>query len=232
MLVFADIKRMLDHVDSEAYMSAATVRPGSHRRPQISVLAYDCDRCCFSLNDVMSQLMKGSLTYDELFYEVPIVERFSRTIPWVWNDLEHYEHGVSNLVHFTDMDFQPWLMIENPLTDLWVDALRIALSAGAVTHEDLVREERAGNVRPSLLVQIERGLRVDQLPASAKRKDLMFTPPHRIGFTMRPAVKRPVSRLLGLGKPAPSLLNRALRVAHGAGYQVMKRVKGDALNKH
>lgn len=231
MLLFGDIRRMLDHVAPEADLSAVTVRPNCGRRPQISVLVFDCARCNFTLDSVMQQLIAGQTSYDELFYKVPIAKAFRRTIPWTWNDLEYYEPNATQLVHFTDMDFQPWLTAENPLTDLWVNGLRAAIKAGDVSLAGVEAEIRKGNVRPSLGPQLRKGLCADQLSLADRLGDLTFVPPHRVGFTMRPAIKRPVARALGLGRQRPSLFNRTCRAGHGAAYRIVKQLRGSSLNK-
>lgn len=59
------------------------------------------------------------------------------------------------LLHFTDMNTQPWVSKENPLGYLWTGDLIEAIDAGAVSIDFVKHEIAAGHVRPSLMYQVE-----------------------------------------------------------------------------
>ena len=231
MLVFDDIHRMLDHVNPAADITAAQTRPGNGRRPQISVLVFDAERARFTVGGILERLAAGEMSYDELFYKVPVAQSFQRSLPCEWNDLEHYDESRTKLVHFTDMDQQPWLTTENPLTDLWVSAVRRAVEQEAITLDFVRKQVLQGNARPSLLVQLEHGLSASQLKTRHRLMDFGFVPPHRVGFTMQPTARRRFSQLaIGSSKDHPNLLNTVARFGHGFAYRAMKHLKGGNIN--
>jgi hypothetical protein len=115
-----------------------------------------------------------------LMYEMRIAERIGDAIPPQWNALESYEPAKTCLLHYTDMNTQPWVSCANPLGHLWVACLRRALSAGFITQDEVDREVRTGHVRPSLLAQLQAGQdNCIDLPADMRRLDRDFVPPYR-----------------------------------------------------
>ncbi|MET0311294.1 MAG: hypothetical protein ABW051_04535, partial [Burkholderiaceae bacterium] len=93
-----------------------------------------------------------------------------------WNSLERYEPGRTHLLHYTDMDTQPWVSTRNPLGHLWVECLRRALDAGFISREELAREVAAGHVRPSLVAEVAGG-GLDR--SQAQRLDAGFRAPYK-----------------------------------------------------
>ena len=97
-----------------------------------------------------------------------------------WNSMERYAEGRTALLHYTDMHRQPWVSCANPLGHLWVASLRQAMSAGAITRQEVARHVAAGHVRPSLLAQLDRGLDDGMLlPGADRRQDGGFRAPFR-----------------------------------------------------
>jgi hypothetical protein len=56
-------------------------------------------------------------------------------MPAEWNCLEHFQAGRTRLLHFTDMEMQPWRHRHNPLWSIWRAYYRAAVAAGAVQPE-------------------------------------------------------------------------------------------------
>jgi hypothetical protein len=71
-------------------------------------------------------------------------------IPPDWNRLESYDPGKTRLLHYTVVPTQPWRSTENPLRDLWMDAYRDALRAGAVDPAEVRRGIQSGFLHPTL----------------------------------------------------------------------------------
>jgi len=65
--------------------------------------------------------------------------------------LEQFSARQTALLHFTDMNTQPWVPKENPLGYLWTGDLIEAIDAGAVSIDFVKQEIAAGHVRPSLM---------------------------------------------------------------------------------
>ena len=93
----------------------------------------------------------------------------NRTIPPEWNSLDIYERGVTGLIHFTNMNTQPWLVAGHPHGVIWLDHLSEAIEEGFISREEVEAEVEAGNVRPSLL---------SELGFSTNLDDSGFTPLH------------------------------------------------------
>lgn len=130
---------------------------GKWRRGQFSVMLLDCAALGWDVDAIVASLDRGELNYEQLMYEMRVARRVGRDIPPEWNSLEHYETGLTALVHYTDMNTQPWVSRENPLEPVWVNCLMRAVKARFISMEELRREARAGHIRPSLIVQLERG---------------------------------------------------------------------------
>lgn len=152
----------------------------SDRRPQFSVMLLDCAALRWRVEDIVADLDAGRLDYEGLMADMRVAQRIGPDLPASWNSLEHYDADQTGLLHYTDMNTQPWVSCTNPRGHLWVAALRRAIETGFLTHADLAHEIDAGHVRPSLRIQMETA--VDD-PRSLTRKqrsaDASFTPPFR-----------------------------------------------------
>lgn len=175
MQVFTDIGEiwsapMVEH-------DLLTVREGTAgRKGQFSVVLLDCERLRWSIDAIVRGLDEGRYTYEQLMYEMCVANSVGRTLDPAWNSLERYEAGMTRLLHYTDMNTQPWVSTHNPLGHLWTDCLRRAIAAGAITAGDLEREIARGHVRPSLLPEIQ-GTLVSQ--AQARQLDENFRAPYK-----------------------------------------------------
>lgn len=154
-----------------------TVREGTEgRKGQFSVVLLDCERLQWRIESVVQGLDEGRYTYEQLMYEMCVAGSVGRTLDPGWNSLEKYEPGQTRLLHYTDMDTQPWVSLNNPLSHLWVDCLRRAIGVGFITEEELACEIAAGHVRPSLMAEVKSpGVRKGEL----SRLDVGFVAPYR-----------------------------------------------------
>ena len=102
--------------------------------------------------------MTGATTYEELVYDLALVDDddIADTIPVEWNHLERYEPGVTKLLHYTVVPTQPWRTEANPLGELWMDAYREAVEAGAIPPEEVEALLAAGPVKLSLAAPLRR----------------------------------------------------------------------------
>ncbi len=175
MQLFTDIGALWD-----APMGACdllTVSEGTQgRKGQYSVVLLDCERLQWRIESIVQGLDEGRYTYEQLMYEMCVAENVGRTLDSTWNSLEKYELGRTRLLHYTDMDTQPWVSLNNALSSLWVDCLRRAMGVGFISRDELEREVVAGHVRPSLLAEIEDA----SIPRSELRRlDLDFVAPYK-----------------------------------------------------
>lgn len=158
-----------------------TVRePDSKRRSQFSVMLLDCERLHWKVEKIVAALDVGTLDYASLMYEMQIVKRIGRDISPEWNSLERFNPETTALLHYTDMNTQPWVSTANPLGHRWVASLRRALATGFISRAEVEREVSRGHVRPSLLPQLDASIdNTLELPAAMRRLDRGFVAPYR-----------------------------------------------------
>jgi len=154
MLVFGDISEIWNQPFNGNNLQ--TVREVNNRRfPQFSVMLLDCASLRWSIDKIVNDLDYNKLNYSDLMYHMKVARSIGKDIPSDWNSLECYSEGQTKLLHYTDMDTQPWVSTANPHSDLWVSCLRRALVCNFIGNEEIKREIETGHVRPSLLAQIE-----------------------------------------------------------------------------
>jgi hypothetical protein len=182
MQVFRDIRELWILPFNGADLLAAREPGDSGRRPQFSVMLLDCERLRWNLTEIVARLDSGELDYEKLMYRMAVAEKIDAAIDSHWNSLERYEEGKTALLHYTDMNTQPWLSRANKLNYLWTRDLLEAIERGAITRDYVAAEVTAGHVRPSLLYQVDHRLEdTALLPASARALDTKFVPPHEQG---------------------------------------------------
>lgn len=179
MLVFQDICGLWNQDFAGADLQTVKeARQGRH--PQFSVMLLDCKALGWRVEQIVAELNAGKLDYAALMFEMRVARKVGRAIPPEWNSLERFSPGKTCLLHFTDMNTQPWISTANPLGYLWIACLRRALQAGFVSRAELEREAACGHIRPSLPAQIDSGVAASvALGASFRRLDRQFVPPYR-----------------------------------------------------
>jgi lipopolysaccharide biosynthesis glycosyltransferase len=166
MLVFRDVGELWDIPFEGASVVVQEELPGhavvhdkagapARRVKQCSVMLIDCARARWDVRQIVAGL-DGRYTYEELMYELCILpeEEVRYAVPFAWNSLEHYDPE-TRLIHYTDMDTQPWVSTDNRLAHLWLDEVRLMLSTGVLSRSDLKREIDLGYFRPSLLTELD-----------------------------------------------------------------------------
>ena len=137
----------------------------------------DCDKLRWDITEIVGQLDSRDLTYEQLMFEMKVAKDMRADISPEWNSLEHHEDGKTALLHYTDMDTQPWVSCDNKWGYLWMRDLFEAIDDGFITI-DYVREQiRRGHVRPSLLHQVERRIEDSTKLGRARLTDRYFRPP-------------------------------------------------------
>lgn len=178
MQVFADIRNLVEHYQDGQAVVSADAPPVSGRRPQFSVMVINCALARWNGGELAA---RAATNYEGTMFDFSFEPHKSTSIPYSWNSLERYEHGVTRLLHYTDMDKQPWLSNTNPLAYLWISALNEAIRDGFLSFDDVRAAAAAGHVRPGLLYQVEHN-EPDPLaiPRRERLKDELFMPPHTV----------------------------------------------------
>lgn len=178
MQVFCDIARVWNMPMENCQLRTVGAQ-GQGRLPQYSVMLLACDRLGWNIEQIVGMLDAGDISYEQLMYEMALAPQQLDDIPRSWNSLEHYEQGETCLLHFTDMQTQPWVSCDNPLGAIWVKGLRSAIDTGFILRTELDREIASGYVRPSLRYQIDES--VDDplvIAEQAAEIDARFRPPY------------------------------------------------------
>lgn len=138
--------------------AAQTKKQGapSKRIKQCSVMLLDCAALDWDARKIIAGL-DGAYTYEELMYELCILqpEDIRYSVPFQWNSLETYEPGRTGLIHYTDMNTQPWVLATNANGFLWLNEVRAMLADGALSLDDVREEVRLGYFRPSLIEEVQ-----------------------------------------------------------------------------
>jgi len=166
MLVFRDIGELwripLDGravvIQEELPDHAASARKAgapARRIKQCSVMMIDCARARWDVAEIVAGL-DGRYSYEELMFDLCILpERDIRyAVPFVWNSLEHFD-AETRLIHYTDMDTQPWVSPANRNGPLWLNEVRLMLETGALDLPQVRTEIELGYFRPSLLHELD-----------------------------------------------------------------------------
>ena len=122
----------------------------------LAVMMLDCSRLQWNIDEIIGGLDEGRYDYKQLMSDLCIVaeEQISERIPVEWNSLEHYEPGVTKLVHYTVVPTQPWKTDGNPL-GAPLDRGVPRCSRGGCDRPKLVRRSvAAGHIKESLLAEL------------------------------------------------------------------------------
>jgi lipopolysaccharide biosynthesis glycosyltransferase len=187
MLVFRDIGELWDipfdgysvaiqeGVPDHAVSHQKAGAPGK-RVKQCSVMLIDCARAGWDVHKIIGGL-DGRYTYEDLMYDLCILpeSEVRYAIPFEWNSLEHFDPE-TRLIHYTDMDTQPWVNAINLHGPHWLEEVRLMLDTGALTLTELQTEIDLGYFRPSLLVELaemphRRGWNAERAKAYAAMDD-------------------------------------------------------------
>jgi hypothetical protein len=181
MQVFSDIAHLWATPFEGGDVLSAYDISGAARRPQFAVMLIDCEKLNWDIKAIVAKLDSGELNYEQLMYEFKIAQNIRPVIEGEWNSLEHYEEGKTHLLHYTDMNRQPWISRTNPLGHIWVRELVEAIDQKFIPIELVKEHIKRGYLRPSLMYQISsRHYDVTNLPPKARALDRFFTPPHEL----------------------------------------------------
>lgn len=179
MLVFGDIAELWrmpfdgtkvivqdDPVGSESRLARSGMP--RRRRRQCSVMVLDCGALDWQVETIVAGL-DGAYGYAALMDELCILDEseIGHALPFRWNSLERYVPGVTRLLHYTDMNTQPWVSPDNPLGYLWVAELREMIATGDIAIAEIEAAIAQGHLRPSLREELADGLDDAPTPSTA-----------------------------------------------------------------
>jgi hypothetical protein len=180
MQVMTDIRGLWEKDMQGMGLVSVAPAPGSGRRPQYSVMLLDCGRLRWRIDAIVHALDEGRLDYEGLMQRMAITQTQAASIEPEWNSLEQYIAGKTKLVHYTDMDTQPWVYAMHPFGHVWVRYLIEAVESGFISLDEIREHIARGYVRPSLEHQVEHRIpEAVLLPRKVLALDRHFLAPYR-----------------------------------------------------
>ena len=180
MQVFKDIRLLWAQDMKGIPVITAKHFEKNNRIPQFSVMLLNCEELNWKIEEIIDWLNDGTLDYKKLMYEMSIANTMFAGLDASWNSLERYEAGTTALIHYTDMNTQPWISTKNPLGYLWFRDLFEAIDRGFITLEFIKSHVEQGFIRPSLLFQVEHKIEDSiLLPKYALELDKFFIAPYQ-----------------------------------------------------
>lgn len=194
MLVLRPIEELIGElVATRCSIATVSPLPEWRRRRQSSVMAMNREGAS-ELWSSYERFLAGKMDYNDLIY----LRTISKVgdLSYSWNCLEYLDETTA-LIHYTDMDTQPWLRDGHPCAGIWYTYLwRFAqLPEG---RKLLLSEIERRHVRPALAEVISVGPSITSFSRRAKLGDLFFVPPHRFRRVRWPAVRLGLAPLLRL----------------------------------
>jgi len=180
MQVFKDIRKMWTLPMGAHDLYTVAKKDQSDRKLHFSVMMLDCAKLDWDIDTIVGQLDNKEFTYEQLMQDMCVARKIGVEIPHVWNCLEWYDPALSGLVHYTDMEKQPWVEANNPIGPVWFEGLFSAVEDGFISLEYIADHIQKGWVRPSLLWQVQNRFADNRkLPADILALDKDFVPAYR-----------------------------------------------------
>ena len=174
MLVLSDIDSLNGELSDGQTVKSASVESLWGRRPQNSVCLSNRagireisgDFCKFLLEEVV---------YEEIFYK----KYEGSFLASNWNSLEYLD-TTTKLIHYADMDTQPWLRSGNVNAGIWYSYLKSWANCDKRNMELLVQHCREKKIRPGLEEIAKSRVNWPSESAKAGLIDFFYVPQHRL----------------------------------------------------
>lgn len=120
----------------------------------LSVMLIDCQKCRFDLEEIVTEIDAGLYSISDFSCMSPaFLARHPYTIgplDPMWNVFDHWDQR-TKLIHYTNLDTQPWKYPNHPHGELWFSYFNEALAQGYVTSEEVELSKIRAYVRRDLL---------------------------------------------------------------------------------
>ena len=101
---------------------------------EYAFLMLDCENIDWNLDTIVDSLDSGEMNYEELMFDFKMA-KVKHAIPPEWNSLDTYEQDITKLLHYTDMNRQPWRFPNHPHKDIWQSGLLDSLNSGVLDRQ-------------------------------------------------------------------------------------------------
>ncbi|WNZ43986.1 glycosyltransferase [Leptolyngbya boryana CZ1] len=119
-----------------------------------AIMVIDCERVRFDLESLIREVDQGLYSDRDLMH---MTIRFRRFHPFQigefapeWNIRDYWDEQ-TKLIHYTDLETQPWKYHNHPYGELWFEYLQEAIQAGYVTQRDIDLSLTRAYVRSDLM---------------------------------------------------------------------------------
>jgi lipopolysaccharide biosynthesis glycosyltransferase len=183
MLVFADIKNLLDCHEEGKVLCSCPAPPNSGRRDQYSVFTIDCSLAKWDIEDILIEAKKD---YKSVMFDFSFEKNKVKNIDWRWNSLEFYDDSVK-LIHFTDMDKQPWIDTRNKNKNIWLKWLILAVKDNFISNDEILDAVQKKWIRSGIINDLN-----NNSFSLFSSNDFFYLPPHtleRFKFFNKPILK-------------------------------------------
>ena len=120
----------------------------------LSVMLIDCAKCGFDLEQIVDEIDRGLYSMTDFSLMAP---KFLEHHPYkigrldeAWNVFDQWDDQ-TKLIHYTNLETQPWKFPNHPYGELWFKFLEEAIAEGYVTSQDLELSMIRSYVRRDLL---------------------------------------------------------------------------------
>jgi len=185
MLVLSDIQSLDLELSSDHPIKTASTEPSWGRRAQNSVCLFN-NIGIKSISSDFCRFLLGELKYEDVFYK----KYDNSFLSSDWNSLEHM-NITTNLIHYTDMDSQPWLRGGNANSGIWYHYLKSWANVSGDNQALLFKQCEGKVLRPGLKEIVKSDVNWPSESAIAMFRDFFYVPPHRL-----PGIRKLLPNLL------------------------------------
>ena len=148
MIVFDDMGKLLEsNFDGADGICCKNMdKFNNWQTSNYAFLLLDCDNVEWSIDSIIDQLDAGDLTYEQLMFEFKHA-KIKPDFEYTWNSLDLYEKDKTKLLHYTDMNKQPWKHPNHPHENLWLGLLKEAVQCGYIDKKLVIDHGNTGNIR-------------------------------------------------------------------------------------
>jgi len=150
----ADIGELFDMPMDGNDILAVKGNYGESDRWAMSVALFNCETCKFDLEQIFDQIDEGLFQLSDLAGLTPTFlahhpHKIGKLNP-VWNTFDKYDRK-TKLIHYTNLDQQPWKYHDHPYGELWHQYFQEAIKAGFITQDDISKSLSRAYVRRDIL---------------------------------------------------------------------------------
>lgn len=150
MICLSDISELFDNDLDDCDFMAKKEEGGW----STSVSLLNCERCRFDLDKFFVRLSQKNYSYQDFTKMKPkFLSHYSyriKELPPAWNVFDKCDNQ-TKLIHYTDLNTQPWRFPYHPFGELWFTYFNEAISAGYISQIDIDESIRNAYVRSDLM---------------------------------------------------------------------------------